>query len=95
MSHAKLSARPTGPHAAEDLGHGYNIATWAAVAVCLVGFTIGTIGVVLLEWWLLVVGLVIAVLSLAVGRVLSLMGFGSYSRGEGDSPEGKDALGIK
>lgn len=95
MSRTKLTAPPTGPHGVEDLGHGHSIAIWVAVGIAFVGFALGTYAVISLNWPLLYVAIGLLVVSLIVGRVLSLMGFGAYTRGEGDSPQGKDALGVK
>ena len=95
MSHAKMSAPPSGPHSVEDIGHGHSTAMWAGVGIAFLGFLLGTIAVVMLNWTLLYVAIGIVVLSLIVGRVISLMGYGSYTREEVDSPQGKDSLGIK
>ena len=97
MSTKKLSGPPTGPHAAEDLGHGYSVAMWAAVGVAFVGFLVGTIAVMMLNWPLLYISFGILALSLVVGRVLSMMGFGSYTNEAIDAPAGKDGetLGVK
>lgn len=95
MSHAKMSAPPTGPHAVEDLGHGHSTAMWVGVGIAFVGFCLGTYAVMALNWPLLYVSMGILVLSLVVGRVLSMMGYGTYTREEGDSPQGKETLGVK
>ncbi len=96
MSSSHKTERPSGPHAIEDLGHGHSTAAWAAVGVALVGFTVGTVAVFLLNWPLFWVGAVIVLLSLVVGRVLSMAGFGEYSRGGGDSPTDKpESLGVQ
>lgn len=95
MSHAKMSAPPSGPHSVEDVGHGHSTAMWAAVGIAFVGFVLGTVAVIMLNWPLLYVSIGILALSLVVGRVLSLMGYGAYTRQEGDSPAGKETLGVK
>lgn len=97
MSTKKLSGPPTGPHAVEDLGHGHSIAMWAGCGVAFLGFLVGTIAVMMLNWPLLYVGMGIVALSLVVGRVLSMMGFGAYTNEAIDAPAGKDGqtLGVK
>lgn len=57
--------------------HGSTPAAWSAVIICLVGFAVGAIGVVLsVNWVLFVVGVVLVALSPIVGKVMSVAGFG-------------------
>ncbi len=86
---------PTGPHSSMDLGDGHSIATWVAVAIALVGFILGTWAVVTQAWTLLYVSMGILVVALIAGRLLSLAGFGEYSRGSIDAPADKDSIGVK
>ena len=65
------------------------------LGIAFLGFVLGTVAVMMLNWPLLYVSIGILALSLVVGRVLSLMGYGAYTRQEGDSPAGKETLGVK
>lgn len=57
-------------------GHGHSIAAWTAVITAIVGVTIGTLGVVLEEVTLAIIGSVVTVISIPLGPVLAKLGFG-------------------
>ncbi|MFK4089715.1 HGxxPAAW family protein [Kribbella sp. NPDC020789] len=57
--------------------HGNSTAAWTAVAIILVGFTVGAIAMVLGPNWLLFwIAVGIVVLGALAGKVLQLLGFG-------------------
>lgn len=56
--------------------HGQTPAAWTAVTIMMVGFLVGCIAVVQLNWVLLGVGLVIVLLGAVVGKVMQMMGMG-------------------
>jgi hypothetical protein len=73
--------------------HGHTPAAWTAVAVMLVGFTVGAIAVVVAAPWLVAVGGGIVVLGAVAGKVLQLMGLGqppSYSQEEAERRAGPE-----
>ncbi len=92
--HPRLPHPPTGPHAAEDLGHATNPAWWTTMTIGIVAGIIGAWAVVTLNPTLGIIAAVLAVVTVVVGVVMSKMGMGSYTFGEGDSPAGKDTIGI-
>ena len=57
-------------------GHGHSIAAWAAVITAIVGVTIGTLGVVIEDATLVIIGSVVTVVSIPLGPVLAKLGFG-------------------
>jgi len=57
-------------------GHGHSIAAWAAVITAIVGVTIGTLGVVIEDATLVIIGSVITVVSIPLGPVLAKLSFG-------------------
>ena len=57
-------------------GHGNSIAAWSAVITAIIGITIATLGIVLPEATLLVVGSILTVLSIPMGPVLAKLGYG-------------------
>jgi len=57
-------------------GHGHSIAAWAAVITAIVGVTVGTVGVVMPEGTLVVLGSVLTVLAIPMGPLLSKLGYG-------------------
>jgi hypothetical protein len=57
-------------------GHGHSIAAWTAVITAVVGVTIATLGVVLEDTSLTIIGSVITVISIPLGPVLAKLGFG-------------------
>lgn len=94
--HERLAAPPKGPHAVEDLGEGYNPAMWTVTVLGILSAAIGTWAVISLSAILGIIAVVIAVLAVIAGVVLTKMGMGTYSLDEhGDSPEGKESLGIR
>ena len=57
-------------------GHGHSVAAWAAVITAIVGVTIATLGVVLPEGTLVIIGSVVTVLSIPMGPILAKLGYG-------------------
>ena len=57
-------------------GHGHSIASWTAVITAIVGVTIGTLGVVLEDATLAIIGSVVTVISIPLGPILAKLGFG-------------------
>lgn len=66
---------------AEHDAHGSSLAAWTLVFLVSVGSLVIAMGVVLWNIWIGVVGVAIAVLGVAVGRLMSLAGLGSTPRG--------------
>lgn len=56
--------------------HGQTPAAWTAVIIMMVGFLVGCVAVVQLNWVLLGVGFVIVLLGAVVGKVMQMMGMG-------------------
>lgn len=58
--------------------HGSSPAAWTGVIMCLVGFTIGGIGLVPDPHWIVfTIGVVVALLAGVVGYAMSAMGYGA------------------
>jgi hypothetical protein len=57
--------------------HGNTPAAWTGVAIILVGFLVGGLGLVLDEWWMFWVGVVLCVVGPLAGKLLQQLGFGS------------------
>lgn len=62
--------------AARHDNHGQTPAAWTAVSIIFVGFFVGCIAVIQLNWVLLWVGAAIVVLGAIVGKVMQMMGMG-------------------
>jgi hypothetical protein len=56
--------------------HGQTPAAWTAVAIMMVGFLIGCVAVVLLNWVLLGMGVAVVAVGAVVGKVMQMMGMG-------------------
>lgn len=72
--------------------HGSSPAAWTAVLLCLIGFTIG--GVALLigpNWVVFTVGVVVTLASGVVGKIMSAAGLGVKPHSTVDTPPGADA----
>ena len=57
-------------------GHGHSIAAWSAVITAIVGVSVGTLGVVLPDGTLVIIGLVLTVLSIPMGPIMAKLGYG-------------------
>ncbi len=58
--------------------HGSSPAAWTAVTLCLIGFTVGGIALVIgPSWSMFTVGVVLTLLSGVVAKVMSAAGYGS------------------
>jgi uncharacterized membrane protein len=64
--------RPMAEH-----GHGHTTAAWAAVGILLVASLLICLAVVVTSWPLAIVGIVLAVVGVAAGKVLAMAGFGA------------------
>ena len=65
---------------ADHDNHGQTPAAWTAVTIMMVGFIVGSIAVVQLNWVLLIVGTVIIVAGAVVGKVMAMMGMGKQTQ---------------
>lgn len=57
-------------------GHGNSVAAWSAVITAIVGVSVATLGVVLADTVLTVIGSVLTVASIPLGPVLAKLGYG-------------------
>lgn len=60
--------------------HGNSPAAWTLVGVMTLGFLVAGIGLITLVIWVIVLGAVIGVVGLVLGRVLSAAGYGVNGR---------------
>ena len=65
---------------ADHDNHGQTPAAWTAVTIMMVGFVVGSIAVVQLNWALLIVATVIIVAGAVVGKVMQMMGMGKQTQ---------------
>ena len=93
-SQQRLSHPPTGPHAAEDIGHLQNPAWYAIMVLGLITGAVGSWAVLVLSPTLGINAAVLAVATVVVGVVMTKMGLGTYSFGKGDTAHDKPSLGI-
>lgn len=71
----------TTEHVVDD-HHGQSVAAWASVAILLVASAVIALSFPLSNTPLLIVGLVLVVVGLVVGKVLSATGYGVSGKGE-------------
>jgi hypothetical protein len=72
--------------------HGNTPAAWTTVALLVVSFTVVCVGVLMLSIPVMIAGAVLIVLSLIVGKVMAMMGYGKQPA---DAPtESVDAAGT-
>jgi len=72
-------------HADHD-NHGQTPAAWTAVSIMMVGFLVGCIAVVFLNWVWLGIGFAIVLVGAVVGKVMQMMGMGKQSPTEAERP---------
>ncbi len=63
--------------------HGSTPAAWTTVILLMVAFLAGTVGLIFDMIWLFWISVGLAVASLIIGKVMSLMGLGSASSRSG------------
>lgn len=56
--------------------HGHTVAAWAAVIIAILGFFVGSVGVVIASPTVFWIGIALLPIAGVVGKVLALMGFG-------------------
>ncbi len=64
---------------AEHDDHGSTPAAWTAVTIIMIAFFVGGIGVLISQPWVFWAGVVLAVVGVAVGKVMQMMGMGAAS----------------
>ncbi len=62
---------------AEHDDHGSTPAAWTAVTIIMIAFFVGGIGVLISQPWVFWAGVVLAVVGVAVGKVMQMMGMGA------------------
>ena len=67
--------------------HGNTPAAWTTVGLVLLGFLVGSIGLVIYSWPTFWVGVVLVPIGAVAGIVLSKMGHGGHSRPTMHTPE--------
>lgn len=74
------------------MSHGSSTASWTAVVVCLIGFTVGGIGLIPTpNWTVFTIGAALAVLSAPLGLIMARLGYGAErAAGHGDTKHGVD-----
>lgn len=93
--HPRLPHPPTGPHSVEELGHAQNPAWWTVMILGIISGAVGTWAVIVLSPMLGIVSAVLAVVTILAGVIMSKMGMGSYTWGEGDTASDSPSVGIK
>lgn len=68
--------------------HGNSLAAWVMVLLLMLGALVAAIGVSVPSITLDVIGAVIVVIALIVGKVLSLAGYGSVKPADPEAPHG-------
>lgn len=65
------------------MSHGSSPAAWTAVMVCLAGFLIGAVGLVMpgLNWVVFTIGCVLAVVAFPIGAIMNSAGYGDSGHG--------------
>lgn len=57
--------------------HGHTVAAWTAVGIAILGFLVGSIGVVIAQPSVFWVGVILLPVAGVAGKVLALMGLGA------------------
>lgn len=69
-----MSQQQTAPVHHED--HGSTPAAWTLVVIICLGFTVGTLGMIIGNWPLFWVGVALVPVGAIVGKVMAMMGMG-------------------
>jgi hypothetical protein len=76
-------------HEQEHESHGQSVAAWTAVAILLVASLVMSLAVVFPSKMWFAVGVVIAVLGVAAGKVLAMAGYGAAKAGTQEGARGE------
>ncbi len=60
--------------------HGNTPAAWSAVSIVLLGFAVGSVGLVLGSWVTFWIGVALTPIGALVGVVMARMGYGAHPR---------------
>jgi len=60
----------------EAHGHGNTPAAWTAVAIIMIAFLVGTLGMMAGSWVVVWIGIALVVVGAVVGKVMQMMGLG-------------------
>jgi hypothetical protein len=90
-AHAATTATRRQPHgspAAKVSHHGNSVAAWSMVLIVGIGSLLASIGVAVPSMTFVVIGAVVIVIGLIVGKVMSLAGYGSVKPADPETPHG-------
>ncbi len=73
-----MAQQQAGRMEAHQESHGHSLASWVLVALLLVSSFVVGLAIVLQLLWLTIVGIVIGVIGLVLGRLLQMAGFGVH-----------------
>ena len=65
---------------AEHEDHGHTPAAWTLVGIVIAGFTVGGVVVIIANIPIVIVGAVICVVGIVVGKVMQMMGMGAQPK---------------
>jgi hypothetical protein len=60
--------------------HGSTPAAWTAVTIVMLAFLVGAAGIVMAQAWVFVLGLVLILVGIVVGKVMQMMGMGAQQQ---------------
>jgi hypothetical protein len=86
--HGGVTASERTGHAAAGAHHGNSVAAWTMVLIVMLGALVVSVGISMGNLTVDIVGVVIVVVGLVVGKVLSLAGYGSVKPADPETPRG-------
>ena len=78
-------------HDEHEESHGHSVAAWTGVGTIMAGSLVMSFAVIFPTVWLFVVGAVICVAGAALGKILSMAGYGALASTRGAVADGSGA----
>lgn len=66
----------------EHDNHGNSVAAWVLVGLVILGFALASVGVALVSWTWVILGVIVAIAGLVAGKVLAARGYGLSAQSE-------------
>lgn len=79
---------------AEHDNHGQTPAAWTAVVIIIAAFIVGTVALIINQWWLFWAAVGLVVVGGIVGKVMQMMGLGAHPQHAEETASDSEPAGV-
>lgn len=79
---------------AEHDNHGQTPAAWTAVVIIIAAFIVGTVALIINQWWLFWAAVGLVVVGGIVGKVMQMMGLGAHPQHADEAASDSEPAGV-